>query len=163
MESLFETEASHAVFSADRHYRYALIRKWSDGATCVFCMLNPSTADEVEDDPTIRRCIGFSRSWGYGKLIVVNIFAYRSTDPNELRRVPDPIGPENDFYIQQYSISAAHFICAWGCHGELNERGAAVKKLIRQFATPYCLNTTKDGHPVHPLYQKSSLQPKLFD
>lgn len=161
MNTLFPL-TSGAAFSPCKRYRYWLTREWSSGECCVFCMLNPSTADEVENDPTVSRCINFAKYWNYGRLIVVNIFAFRSTDPKALAKQSDPVGLENDHYILKAANEAHLFVCAWGTHGRLHGRGAQVRDLIRSTIAPHCLNKTKDGHPVHPLYQKSDLWPMCF-
>ncbi|MEO8632426.1 MAG: DUF1643 domain-containing protein, partial [Chloroflexota bacterium] len=113
-----------AVFSGDRRYRYRLWRRWELSRPLIaFCMLNPSTADERSDDPTIRRCIGFARDWGYGGVEIVNVFALRATDPRELRRLRDPVGPRNDSYVLDAAERAASVVIAWGAHGAFRSRG----------------------------------------
>jgi hypothetical protein len=123
-------------------------------------MLNPSKADHVENDPTVRRCIGFAEAWGYGGVDVVNIFALRSTDPLELYGHDDPIGPENDAAILSAAAGAARVVAAWGHHGALRHRGSDVLRLIeRSGRTVECLGMTKDGYPRHPLYIRGSVEP----
>ena len=101
-----------AILSTDRKYRYVLTRIWDETKpTVVFIGLNPSIADEEKDDQTIRKCIGYSKRWGNGKLIMVNLFAFRSTGPSLLKRVEDPVGPENDSYIQKY-VSESDLVIA---------------------------------------------------
>lgn len=156
-------ERSGATFSADRVYRYLLWRTWDETLPAVsFCMLNPSTADEEKEDPTVRRCLRFARDWGCGKLIVVNIFALRSTDPHALYRNPDPIGAENDFYIRQAFTESAEMIAAWGNHGAYLERGTAVcKMLAKAFDRPLKhLGITDLGEPRHPLYLRGDSERK---
>lgn len=140
-------------------YRYHLQRIWEVGAPRVaFVMLNPSTADATEDDPTIRRCIGYAKAWGYGGLDVVNLYAYRATDPAELKRVSSPIGPDNDETLLAVVRQADKVICAWGGHG--GRRGEIVLRKLRQSGiSPMCLETTKKGEPKHPLYLKADLNP----
>ena len=135
-------------------YRYALRREWDpDAPRIAFVMLNPSTADAAQDDPTIRRCIGFARSWGYGALEVVNLFAWRTTDPQALRRVQDPVGPENDRYILRAGRRARETLVAWGNRGILLGRHEAVLRLLlRGREAVHCLGWTQAGHPRHPLY-----------
>jgi hypothetical protein len=146
-----------AIFSPRKTYRYTLTREWAEGRCVVWMMLNPSTATEELDDPTIRRCIGFSKLWGYGRLIVLNLFGLRSTDPRGLARVADPVGPENDFYISESFNAASEIICAWGCWQHLKPspllsgRPAAVVKLIPRGTTAMCLGYRNDGAPRHPL------------
>ncbi|TME62616.1 MAG: DUF1643 domain-containing protein [Chloroflexi bacterium] len=134
-----------ATFSADRRYRYRLWRRW-DGARPVvaFVMLNPSTADARRDDPTIRRCIGFAKSWGFGGVEVVNLFAYRATDPGELRRVADPVGVDNDRHIRRAIARADLVVLAWGAR-------AGSRRLLN-LPQARCLGLTRAGQPRHPLY-----------
>jgi hypothetical protein len=121
-------------------------------------MLNPSTATESVLDPTVRRCMGFSRQWGCGGLRVVNLFALRATDPKQLKEAQDPVGPENDKCIKAAVASAELVVCAWGTHGKLLGRGAAVQKLLA-YRHLHHLGLTKEGHPKHPLYLKKDLLP----
>ncbi|MDR0990356.1 MAG: DUF1643 domain-containing protein [Propionibacteriaceae bacterium] len=147
-----------AVLSDDGLYRYRLTRQWDDqGRLGVFVMLNPSTADAERDDPTIRRCIGFCKSWGLGSLEVVNLYAYRATKPNELLRVSDPVGPENDWYLIDALSRADVAIAAWGNHGK-RERVTQVIALPGADRLE-CLGTTKAGTPRHPLYVRKEQQP----
>src|SRR5262249_32293760 len=103
-----------AVISGDGRYRYSLTRRWGRGPRALWIMLNPSRADREVDDPTIRRCIGFSGSWGYGAMEVVNLYALRTPEPRLLRRHPDPVGPENDGWITRASRRATEIVLAWG-------------------------------------------------
>lgn len=141
-----------AVFDADREYRYRLWRTWDGGKpTVAFVMLNPSTADAANDDPTVRRCVNYADDWGYGTLEVVNLFALRATDPSALRDHPDPVGGANDDFLRTVTDAAATVVAAWGAKGTLHGRGLEV---ARDLETPFhALDTTTDGHPVHPLYQ----------
>jgi hypothetical protein len=116
-----------------------------------FLMLNPSTADETADDPTVRRCIGYAKDWGYGTLVVGNLFALRSTDPENLYDHPDPVGPENDVHLEEICDEAEKVIAAWGHHGGLHDRGPEVPRALD--ADLFALDTTKDDHLAHPLYQ----------
>jgi len=151
--ALFQT-GSTAQISECGTYRYELTRRWSpDGDSIAFVMLNPSTADADQDDPTIRRCIGFAKSWGYSGLLVYNIFALRSTDPKALQRHPDPIGPENNETLRGIAPHL-EIVAAWGTWGWLNNRGRAVQKMLGDRLL--CLGTTKQGHPKHPLYLAAS-------
>jgi hypothetical protein len=119
-------------------------------------MLNPSTADATQDDPTIRRCIGFARAWGYGALEVVNLFACRATDPERLRRVPDPVGPENDRHILRAVRRASETVVAWGNRGvHLGRHDAVLRLLRRRRVAVHCLGRTQAGHPRHPLYLRT--------
>lgn len=146
-----------AIFGGkDNEYRYQLTREWGDGPRVLWVMLNPSTADAEKDDPTIRRCIGFSKAWGYGGLTVCNLFAFRATDPKKLRGVIDPIGPENDRHIFEASSVADMTIAAWGGNGHLMDRATYVG---RRLTRPHALNVIACGCPVHPLYQPKHLRP----
>lgn len=156
-EALFEVpEVGSARFSADGIYRYVLGRRWShdESSFATFIMLNPSTADATVDDPTIRRCKGFAKSWGMGGLHVLNIYALRSTDPAGLWKVADPVGPENDEYLMRHALtgSAAGWplIAAWGANAR-PDRVAHVLALPGM-ARLECLGVTKGGAPRHPLY-----------
>jgi len=148
-----------ARFSRCKRYRYALTREWGDGGTVMFVGLNPSTADNKVDDPTVRRCIGFARGWGYGKLVLVNLFGYRTTDPSKLAKVADPIGPGNDRWISEFLESVDLIVAAWGRNGRLRDRHV---ELLRLLPRPYCLGITKSGLPKHPLYLPRDLKPIPF-
>lgn len=141
-------------------YRYSLWREWNlDAPRISFVMLNPSTADATANDPTIRRCISFAQSWGYGSLEVVNLFAYRATNPNTLLRAADPIGPENDRHLLAASQRAQTVILAWGNWGTLHSRNRAIISLLSVQKNIYCLGRTQAGHPRHPLYVKGNMTP----
>jgi hypothetical protein len=108
----------NAVISACDRYRYVLRRQVGPGARiATFIMLNPSTADATQDDPTIRRCIGFARQWGCGQLVVLNLFAFRATDPVDLKRAADPVGPDNESWFRRILPSDGPVVCGWGVHG----------------------------------------------
>lgn len=144
-----------AVFSTCRAYRYTLWRCWDMGATAFvqFIGLNPSTADEVEDDPTVRRCINFAKRWGYGAMFMTNIFAYRATDPKVMMAYHDPIGEDNDIWIQEVARQADRVVAAWGRHGEYLRQGAHVLAMLYGLGKDvYCLGTNSDKSPKHPLY-----------
>lgn len=149
----------NAIFSDCRIYRYALWRRWGSGDYAMFIGLNPSTADEANDDPTVRRCIAFAKTWGYGALCMANLFAYRSPHPEDLRKAIDPIGRENDSTLQALAHDAAMVIAAWGTHGTYMRRDKAVRLLVPEL---YYLRLTKDGHPGHPLYLSASLKPQRW-
>jgi len=141
-----------AAFSRDRRYRYRLWRRWDRSRPRIaFCMLNPSTADARRDDPTIRRCIGFARDWGYGGIEVVNIFALRATDPRDLRSARDPVGPRNDAFMLQ-AATESPVVIAWGVHGALRDRAATALQLFGPRARLLALGRTRSGAPRHPLY-----------
>lgn len=149
-----------ATFSTCRKFRYSLTRVWnSDRPKVLFVGLNPSTADENVDDPTVRRCIGFARKWKYGGLILVNLFAYRSTDPSGLFEADDPIGPQNDRSILERSKSVDRIVVAWGTKGYFQNRAEQVLQLLPNAS---CLGVTKDGHPKHPLYLATTTRIRAF-
>lgn len=155
--------ASGASFDADKVYRYHLWRRLGCGGVVTFVMLNPSTADADHDDPTIRRCMGFVRSWGYGHLNVVNLFAYRATSPADLAKAVDPVGDGNDIVIDAFARSSNLMIAAWGCHGILQGRDKTVLELLRGIGPVHHLGLTRGGHPRHPLYIRADTQPILWE
>jgi hypothetical protein len=145
--------AGGAVFGGpDNRYRYSLDRFFpaEHAESVCFVMLNPSTADATTNDPTIRRCIGFARSWGFSKLQVVNLFAFRATDPRALRTARDPVGPENGFWIRQAIRRAHTTVCAWGAWPHLTP--AHTTPVLDAPGVLWCLGRTKGGAPRHPLY-----------
>jgi hypothetical protein len=153
-----EIDERGALISDDGLYRYVLGRRWArDGQIATFVMLNPSTADATEDDPTIRRCVGFAKSWGMAALHVVNLYALRSTDPKGLWRVADPVGPENDRHLTSHARAActnsSPLIAAWGANAK-PDRVAQVLALPGMVALE-ALGVTKDGAPRHPLYLRA--------
>lgn len=163
-----------AVFDGTGQYRYSLWRTWRDDQPrIVFIMLNPSTADAERNDPTIRRCMAFAHAWGYGSLEVVNLFAYRATDVRELSAAMHPVGPENDRFMREALTRCAEVVVAWGVKGTLHGRNREVISMLAdeqgekgkwtKRAEPgvYCLGTTKEGHPHHPLYlsREAALRP----
>jgi hypothetical protein len=153
-----------ATFSKCGKYRYSLVRAFlhpGPKGPCAFIMLNPSTATGEVSDPTVRRCEGYARAWGHKALIVLNIFAFRSTDPKALYRELDPVGPENDDYIEHYCKKAAQIVCAWGLHGKHLSRGRVVLAQVAGYRPCY-LKLTKGGVPSHPLYLKGDLKPTPF-
>jgi hypothetical protein len=145
-------ESASAIFNQERTHRYVLTRRWADAAPAVFIMLNPSTADAFQADPTVRRCLSFAKREGAGGLTVLNLFALRSTDPAALRTHSDPIGPLNDVFIRTYTDHAELVIAAWGVHGQLNDRDQDVVEMLHGPTNLLCLGVTKDGLPKHPLY-----------
>ncbi len=158
MTQLFETgRASGAIFSPCRIWRYQLWRCWDASLpTVLFVGLNPSTADETKDDPTIRKCIKFAKRWGYGTYLMCNMFGYRSTDPRGLDGLADPTGPENDWYIAEAVSRAAICVAAWGSDKLTQRRAVTVCSLLKN---PYCLRLSKDGNPWHPLYIPDDTDP----
>ncbi|MFC7231619.1 DUF1643 domain-containing protein [Saliphagus sp. GCM10025308] len=158
---ILRDDRNGAVFSDDSVYRYRLWRTWDTSKpTLAFLMLNPSTADATEDDPTIRRCLGFAKEWDYGSLAVVNLFALRSPDPAALREHADPVGPENDDHLQAVCEEVETVVAAWGANGSLQGRASEVARLLE--GNLHALDTTKNGHPVHPLYQPADAEPELW-
>ncbi|MGG7644713.1 DUF1643 domain-containing protein [Rhodovulum sp. YNF3179] len=155
---------SVAVYSDCERYRYALTRVWDpDGTRALFVMLNPSTATEVQNDPTVERCERRARALGFGAFRVCNIFAWRETDPRKMRAAADPVGPGNDAAILEGCAWADRIVCAWGTHGAHLGRGAAVEALMRRTGRPlHHLGLTKDGHPKHPLYIGYARQPERW-
>ena len=153
---------SEAIFSPDRKYRYKLSRTWDDDEPKVaFIMLNPSVADENANDPTVSRCVRYAMDWGYGTLIVGNLFAIVSTDPKEIWKNEighDPVGPENDRYLMEINTEADLTVVAWGNHGVYNNRGKQVLKIL---SNPHCLEMNRvTGEPAHPLYMPKDMKPK---
>lgn len=153
---------SIAVYSDCELYRYSLTRVWNaEGARAMFVMLNPSTATEVQNDPTVERCERRARALGFGAFRVTNIFAWRDTDPRAMRAAPDPVGPENDAAILEGAAWAGHVVAAWGTHGAFLNRGPQVEALLRGTGTElYHLGLSKAGHPKHPLYIGYARQPE---
>lgn len=159
-------ERNATIRGINNSYRYDLTRIWDRSLSlCVFCMLNPSTADGKTDDATINKCMRFAFLWGFGGIVVVNLFAYRATNPKELRPLPlqVAIGDLNDDFIEVAAGDHGDVICAWGTNGgdaRTLTRAAAVSEMLHRvnFFKPKCLRLTKDGHPWHPLYVPYSAQ-----
>lgn len=146
-----------ANFSRCRQYRYALWRQWGEGNDFALIIgLNPSTADHRQDDPTIRRCIGFARDWGYERVCVANLFAFRATYPQDLKAAADPVGPANDRWLRQLFRDAACVVAAWGNDGQFLGRAEAVKAMWNDWQV---LRVNRSGEPAHPLYLPKSLTP----
>lgn len=151
-----------AIIDPTGCYRYALWRTWNPNQPRVaFIMLNPSTADATTNDPTIRRCIAFAQSWGYGALDVLNLFAYRTPHPRLLRQAADPVGVDNDRYLLAVAQRVKMMIFAWGNQGSIQNRHQTVIQLLSHTHI-YCLGTTRLGHPCHLLYLKRTTQPVFF-
>ncbi|SFW50269.1 DUF1643 domain-containing protein [Amycolatopsis australiensis] len=151
-------ESAFAVLDTTGTYRYLLTRAWAPGPLVMFVMLNPSTADATADDPTMRRVTRFARSWGFGSLAVVNLFALRATDPAALETHPDPVGPATDAFLAATARQADRCVAAWGAHPAAARRAPTVTQMLRRSATRQyrpglaCLGLTKGGQPRHPLY-----------
>lgn len=145
-----------AIISNCKRYRYQLSREGEGSSTdrgpAVFVMLNPSTADATVDDPTITRCRGFAKAWGYSGIIVANLYAWRATAPSELKKAEDPVGPYNDVHLSRLANSNADFVVAWGNNAPMDRVTRVVKILKKSGASLWCLGVTKNGAPRHPLY-----------
>lgn len=155
---------SSALYSDCEQYRYALTRVWAaDAPRVLFIMLNPSTATEVQNDPTIERCERRARVLGFGGMRIVNIFGFRATDPKVLKAVDDPNGPDNDATLRDGLIWADSVIAAWGAHGAHRGRGAEVARQLQDHNKPLThLGLSKAGHPRHPLYIAYARQPEVW-
>ncbi len=184
--------AKGATISACGNYRYRLWREWRlhplpakwdmwtddygapvlDGAgqqlgeplSCVFVMLNPSTADGDQDDPTIRRCVGFAKTWGYDRMEVVNLFAWRTTNPRDVLAMTggdrDPVGRDNRSHVHRAVESAGMIVCAWGAHGtHIGQDQTMLGWIEEHDGDPHALKLTKHGQPCHPLYLPADLKP----
>lgn len=159
--ALFSTDARTATFSRSRIYRYELWRRWSQGTRYVnFICLNPSTADESTDDPTVRKCVKFARTWGYDALCITNLFAYRVTDRSVIKQVADPVGLGNDRHILSVASKAALVVCAWSTDGAFMGRGSIVRRMIARF-DPHYLRLTRE-QPWHPLYLPDATIPSRW-
>lgn len=148
-------------------YRYRLwrtVNPYRTAKTLLFVMLNPSVADQFHDDPTIRRCTGFARSWGFDHFYVGNLFAMRATDPKVLRKTGDPVGELNDNSLLAMAAMAQQIVCAWGDKGWFQGRDEKVKHLLRDYDLFQIGPTrTKVGdRPRHPLYLSKALKPVLW-
>lgn len=154
-----------ALFSDCRTWRYRLSLTWDPSRWPMFVlMLNPSTADEVANDPTVERCERRARRLDYGGLVVLNLFAYRATDPDDMKRAPDPVGPENDRIIRETlkpfpDLPGREVLAGWGAHGGHLGRDRAVAALLAELGSRVmCLGTTAAGQPRHPLYLKNDAE-----
>lgn len=151
-----------ATFSTCRKWRYSLWRVWdAEKPRVAFIGLNPSTADEEENDPTVRRCINYARGWGYGGMYMLNIFGIRATDPRVMKKAEDPIGPMNDDYILDEITKSELILCCWGAHGAHRGRSDEVAEMLKGRQL-HCLGTTNAGEPKHPLYLKAILKPVRY-
>jgi len=163
MQTLESIMVRGASFSRCKQYRYRLERRWNDSSKerrVVFIGLNPSTADHRIDDPTIRRCMDFTKTWGYNAVTVINLFAYRTPYPSELKKASSPIGPYNVHHMGQAIKQADLVIACWGRDGGWLEQD---KRLAKRYQGQICcLGINKDGSPVHPLYQRADTQPKQW-
>ncbi len=153
--------ANGTVFSPCRTWRYTLYRRVGESDRMVmFLCLNPSTADEEVNDPTVTRCINYAKRWGYGHFYMMNLFAFRATDPRVMKAFKgDPVGPQNDFWLTVMANRADLIVAGWGTHGAFKGRDLAVRGLMPKM---HCLKITQGGHPSHPLYLKADLEPIPF-
>ena len=150
-----------ANISKDKIYRYTLSRTWdSTKPTVLFIGLNPSIADENVDDPTVTRCINFAKDWGYGTLLMANLFAYRSTYPKEIYLIDDPIGKDNDYYLLECVKQSDLIMACWGNNGTYMGREKIIKELVPNL---YCLQKNKNGTPHHPLRLPRNINPIPFN
>ena len=156
------------VFSDDRRYRYTLWRVWDlfNPNALMVIGLNPSTADECRDDPTVRRCIGFAKTFGFGALCMMNLFAFRATDPKAMKsEIFSPQEAANDSWLLHCADEAnegvTKIVCAWGVHGQWRDRDSAVEKLLSGNDL-YCLGLTQAGYPRHPLYVKGDTKLQAY-
>lgn len=155
-----------ATLSDDGRYRYLLRRDWAPCTPAdriTWIMLNPSTADADIDDATIRRCVGYSKAWGFKGLYVVNLFGYRATDPRALLRVPDPIGKDNLHYMTYAVANCTRVMIAYGAGGRIMNRHLEVLQFLKRMRKPaFCLGLTSTGMPKHPLRLAKSLRPVRY-
>jgi len=153
-----------AIISPCGHYRYLLTRHWdADLPVIAFVGLNPSTADARQDDNTIRRCIAFARAWGYGSLQMINLFAYRATDPEQMMRQDNPIGPDNMKYVHRIVETADMVVAAWGVHGHLTAQEMSFMSLANKAnRVIHCMGYTKHGAPKHPCRLPNGLMLEPF-
>jgi len=154
--------AAGARFSECRRWRYLLWRRWDESRPAAnFLMLNPSTADEFQLDPSCTRARLYAERWGFGALIVTNLFAWRATDPRDMKAAREPVGRANDRAIVRAAREAALVVCAWGNHGAHRERAASVLSMLRDAGVGlHALRLTGAGEPAHPLYLRATLNPR---
>ena len=159
--------ANACVFSSDRRYRYTLLHRWDDLLTpavsqgIAWICLNPSTADEDQLDPTLRRIQHFSAAWGHTHFVMLNAFAYRATDPADMKAAADPVGPDNDHWIAHWAGRVDRIMLGWGEHGVHLGRHVRVLELLDP-AKVYCLARNASGQPKHPLYIAQQTKPVRF-
>lgn len=162
-KTLKDGTTGRAIFSEDLKYRYLLSRQWGSKPSLIFIMLNPSTGNEHSLEATTAGCLTRAKNWGFGGLIVLNLFAYISTDPSKLKEVKDPVGPDNDLFILQaneFASVGSDVICAWGKYGSLHDRDQAVLEMLHM--PKYVLEINKDGSPRHPLHMSHKIEPRIW-
>lgn len=154
---------SSAVFGGtNQEYRYRLVRTWAPGPLVMFLLMNPSTADIAVDDPTVAKCGRLARRWGYGGLLIGNVFAYRATDQSQLAKVADPVGPLNSHHLAAMARHAALIVCAFGTPkvASLLPHGPIIARTLHDHGHKlHALRLSKAGRPYHPLYLTESLTP----
>lgn len=152
-----------AIYSHSKNYRYALWRFWGHGKRMMYIGLNPSTATHLKLDPTITRCVTNARKWGYGGMFMLNLFAFRATDPREMRIQLEPNGAQNNRFLLEYASECDLIIAAWGNHGTHLNRAREVLALFkRRKIRLMCLGTNANGTPKHPLYLPGDTIPSPF-
>lgn len=152
-----------ASFSRCGNYRYSLKREWDiETKKLTFVGLNPSTADANTNDPTIRRCIGLTKQWGYGGFEIVNLFAYRTPTPQMLKKARDPVGPRNSYYLRRALRDSSMVVLIWGNHGSMFDQDEAMLKRL-EGQQCYCVGQTTCGAPRHPLYVKNGTKLQVFN
>jgi len=155
-------DAAGATFSPCRRWRYLLWRRWDASRPVAnFLMLNPSTADEHRLDPTCSRARDYAERWGYGALIVTNVFGWRATDPDDMKAADDPVGSGNDAAILRAAKESELVVCAWGNHGAFRDRSSRVRDLLMGLKL-HVLRINANGEPAHPLYLPGSLKPRAW-
>ncbi|MDA7425783.1 DUF1643 domain-containing protein [Thalassococcus lentus] len=155
-----QDQTSRAWYSSCEAYRYGLERRWSDGPSLLYVMLNPSTATEERNDPTIERCQRRAVALGFGALRIANLFAFRATKPQDLRKAKDPVGSDNDALLMDWAEQSDMTLAAWGVHGALLDRAAELAPRLPGDVRH--LGLTRDGHPRHPLYVSYDTQPQAW-
>ena len=153
-----------AILDKDRKYRYTLKRQWGQRSDnfANFVLLNPSTANESVDDPTVKACMKIAHNLGFDGIYITNLFAFRTKNPEILKRSKDPVGNQNNKYIEEYAHKAKLVIVAWGNYGNLLNRDGDVLKILSKTKIPQCLAYTKLGYPKHPLYINRKIEPFKF-
>jgi len=155
-----EYSSTACKYSACKHYRYLLSRSWQQGAgRVVFIGLNPSTADAVNDDPTIKRCVDYAARWGFAHMDMVNLFSFRATQPELLMAAKNPVGPCNDSWLDKSIARSDLAIACWGNHGSYLNRSSLINDRYPQLL---CLKTTARSQPAHPLYLSAALLPRPY-